>query len=450
MGMANVKFGFGASARRVEDQAFLTGQGRYTDDIAPQGCLHGYVLRSPVAAGTFTMSADSLEAARTAPGVHLVLTGADTADLGDLTSPMYSVLPQLKEETPRNIPVLCRDTVRHVGDAVAFIVAESRAQAMDAAELIEVDYEPSAAVTETARALDADAPLVWPDAKNNHAFTYHRGSKEEADAAFAKAAHVTKVAFVNNRLVCNYMEPRAAIGDWRDDGITLTTGSQGVFGMRRLLCQNVFRIELERMRVITPDVGGGFGPKSWIYRENILVMEAVRRLKKPVKWVCDRTEHFLTDAQGRDNLVEAEMAMDAKGRFLALRINLVANMGAYISKNAIFIPYLGAMIGGSLAIGLALFQFWGDWVSIGVVAGIFVLGQVVEGNILTPRLVGHSVGLHPVWLLLALSVFGALFGFVGMLVAVPVAAALGVLARFGVEQYRSSRLYTGISDPDDP
>ncbi|MCC0026381.1 MAG: xanthine dehydrogenase family protein molybdopterin-binding subunit [Brucellaceae bacterium] len=341
MGMANVKFGFGASARRVEDQAFLTGQGRYTDDIAPQGCLHGYVLRSPVAAGTFTMSADSLEAARTAPGVHLVLTGADTADLGDLTSPMYSVLPQLKEETPRNIPVLCRDTVRHVGDAVAFIVAESRAQAMDAAELIEVDYEPSAAVTETARALDADAPLVWPDAKNNHAFTYHRGSADEADAAFAKAAHVTKVAFVNNRLVCNYMEPRAAIGDWRDDGITLTTGSQGVFGMRRLLCQNVFRIEPERMRVITPDVGGGFGPKTFVYREYPLVLEASRRLGRPVKWTGDRTEHFLQDAQGRDNVVEAEMAMDAEGRFLALRINLIAAMGAYANQFGPFIPWVG-------------------------------------------------------------------------------------------------------------
>lgn len=341
MGMANVKFGFGASARRVEDQTFVTGRGRYTDDIAPEGCLHGYVLRSPVAAATFSIDAGSLDAARGAEGVHLVLTGSDIDNLGDLVSPLFQALPELKGATPRNIPVLCRDAVRHVGDAVAFIVADTRELAADAAELIEVDYDTTDPVIETARALDADAPLVWPDAGSNKAFTYHRGSKDETDAAFAKAAHVTRVAFVNNRLVSNYMEPRAAIGDWRDDGITLTTGSQGVFSLRRLLCQNVFGIDPEQMRVITPDVGGGFGTKTFVYREYPLVLEASRRLGRPVKWTGDRTEHFLEDAHGRDNVVEAEMAMDAEGRFLALRISVIAAMGAYANQFGPYIPWVG-------------------------------------------------------------------------------------------------------------
>ncbi len=339
MTVATPKFGMGASVRRLEDQAFITGNGRYTDDITAEGMLHGFVLRSPVAFARFTIG--DLEAARSAPGVHLVLTGADLTHLGALKTPLTGMLPELKGVTSRDIPVLATDTVRHVGDAVAFIVADSRALAMDAAELIEIDWDGLDPVVETGRALDEDAPLVWPEAGTNRAFTYHRGDKAKAEEAFAGAAHVSHIAFTNNRLVCNYMETRAAIGDWREDGITLTTGSQGVHGMRRLLCANVFGIDPEKMRVVTPDVGGGFGPKTFVYREYALVLEASRQLGRPVKWTGDRTEHFLVDAQGRDNEVEAEMALDGEGHFLALRIRLTAAMGAYLHQFGAFIPWVG-------------------------------------------------------------------------------------------------------------
>lgn len=341
MTVVTPKFGMGASVLRVEDQTFITGRGRYTDDIKADGMLHGYVLRSPVAKGAFSIG--STEAARAAPGVHLVLTGADLGHLGDLKSGVMQRQPDGSKAPTRDIPILCRDRVNYVGDAVAFVVADSRALAQDAAEMIEVEYASEDAAAATATALDDDAPLVWPELNSNRAFLYHVGDREKADAAFARAAHVTTIAFRNNRLVCNYMEPRGAIGEWRadEDRFVLTTGSQGVHSMQYILAGQVFGIEPKQLRVITPDVGGGFGPKSFVYREYALVLEAAKRLGRPVKWTGDRTEHFLSDAQGRDNVVTAAMAMDADGRFLALRVDLVANMGAYISQYGPFIPFVG-------------------------------------------------------------------------------------------------------------
>jgi carbon-monoxide dehydrogenase large subunit len=221
-------------------------------------------------------------------------------------------------------------------------VADSRALAQDAAELIEVDYDAEEPAAVTAAALDPATPLVWPELGSNRAFAYHLGDKERTDAAFAKAATVSRVDFTNNRLVCNYMEPRSAIGEWRDDEnrFVLTTGSQGVHSMQYIVA-GVLGVKKNQLRVITPDVGGGFGPKTFVYREHPLVLEAAKRLGRPVKWAGDRTEHFLTDAQGRDNAVKAEMAMDADGRFLALRVHLTANMGAYISQYGPFIPVVG-------------------------------------------------------------------------------------------------------------
>ncbi|MIL09271.1 xanthine dehydrogenase family protein molybdopterin-binding subunit [Salmonella enterica subsp. enterica] len=334
------KFGMGASVQRVEDSAFITGRGQYTDDIAPAGALHGFVLRSPFANARFTIG--SLDAARAAPGVHLVLTAADIAHLSPLKSGAMQKQPDGTRAPTRDIPILCDGRVHYVGDAVAFIVADSRALAQDAAELIPIDYEAEEAIVSTAHALDADAPLVWPELGSNRALTYHAGDRAATDAAFAKAAHVTRIAFSNNRLVCNYMEPRAAIGEWRkdEDRFVLTTGSQGVHSMQKIVA-GVFGIEPKQLRVITPDVGGGFGPKTFVYREYPLVLEAAKRLGRPVKWNGDRTEHFLTDAQGRDNVVVAEMAMDADGRFLGLRIRLTANLGAYISQYGPFIPFVG-------------------------------------------------------------------------------------------------------------
>ncbi len=340
MTVATPKFGMGAAVLRVEDHAFITGKGRYTDDIQPQDLLHGYVLRSPVAKARFTIG--PLEAARSAPGVRLVLTGADIGHIADLKSGVMQKQPDGTRAPTRDIPVLCRDRVQYVGDAVAFVVADTRAQAQDAAELIEVDYDAEDAASGTAVALDPGTPLVWPELGSNRAFTYHTGDKGKADAAFAKAERVTRIEFVNNRLVCNYMEARSAIGEWNEaeDRFVLTSGSQGVHSMQKIIA-DLFGIDKKKLRVVTPDVGGGFGPKTFVYREYPLVLEAAKRLGRPVKWTGDRGEHFLTDAQGRDNVVAAEMAMDKDGRFLALRVNLIANMGAYISQYGPFIPYIG-------------------------------------------------------------------------------------------------------------
>lgn len=334
------KFGMGASVLRLEDDSFITGRGRYTDDIKPANVLHGYVLRSPAAKGAFRIA--SVEAALAAPGVHLVLTGADVAHLGALRSGAMQKQPDGTYAPTRDIPILCRDRVHYVGDAIAFVVADSRALAQDAAELIEVDFDSEEPAASTATALDEGTPLVWPELGTNRAFAYHIGDRRAAEGAFAAAARVTHIEFVNNRLVCNYMEARSAIGEWRADEnrFVLTTGSQGVHSMQKILA-GVFGIRSEGLRVVTPDVGGGFGPKSFVYREHALVMEASRRVGRPVKWAGDRTEHFLTDAQGRDNLVRAEMAMDDNGRFLALKVDLRANIGAYVSQFGPYIPYMG-------------------------------------------------------------------------------------------------------------
>ncbi len=340
MTVVTPKFGMGASVLRREDAAFIRGQGRYTDDIRPEGLLHGYVLRSPVAKGRFTVV--STEAASAAPGVHLVLTGKDLAHLGDLKSGVMQKQPDGTRAPTRGIPILCRDRVNYVGDAVAFVVADSRALAQDAAELIEIDYDSEDAAAGTATALDEGTPLVWPELGSNRAFVYHSGDKARTDAAFASAAHVSRIEFVNNRLVCNYMEPRSAIGEWntQENRFVLITGSQSVHSMQSIIA-DLFKIEKKHLRVITPDVGGGFGPKTFVYREYPLVLEAARRLGRPVKWSGDRTEHFLTDAQGRDNVVKAEMAMDRNGRFLGMRVDLYANIGAYISQYGPYIPYIG-------------------------------------------------------------------------------------------------------------
>ncbi|GAA4109322.1 xanthine dehydrogenase family protein molybdopterin-binding subunit [Aminobacter aganoensis] len=342
MTIVTPKFGMGASVLRLEDAAFITGTGRYTDDIAPASQLHGYVLRSPVAKGSFKVG--SVDDARAAPGVRLVLTGADVAHLGDLKSMVMQKQPDGTRAPTRDIPILCRDRVNYVGDAIAFVVADARALAQDAAELIEVEYDGEDAAASTGTALDEGTPLVWPELGSNRAFTYHLGDKDKADKAFAAADHVTRIEFVNNRLICNYMEPRSAIGEWRadEDRFVLTTGSQGVHSMRSILAGQVFGISADKLRVITPDVGGGFGTKSFVYREHALVLEAARRLGRPVKWASDRTEHFLTDAQGRDNVVTAEMAMDGNGRFLGLRVELLSNVGAYVSQYGPVIAHVGA------------------------------------------------------------------------------------------------------------
>ncbi len=347
MNVMTPKFGLGASVLRKEDDAFIRGEGHYTDDETRAGLLHAAVVRSPHAHARFTIG--DLEAARSAPGVRMVLTHADIAELGEV--PCLASPKQVGGEPfqPHDAPVLCRDTVRHVGDAVAFVVAETAIQARDAAELIEIDYDVLDAVPDLAAA-KAGHVLAWDDRDGNIAGHMHEGDREKTEAAFAQAAHVTTLDLVQNRLVCNYMEVRSSVGEYdaESERYTLTTGSQGVHGMRDTLAARVLKVGKDKIRVVTRDVGGGFGTKAFLYREHALVLVAAQRLGQPVKWTADRTEHFVTDAHGRDNIVTGSMATDADGRFLALKIDLHANLGAYASQFGPMIPWFGM----SMATGL--------------------------------------------------------------------------------------------------
>ena len=347
MNVMTPKFGLGASVLRKEDDAFIRGEGHYTDDETRAGLLHAAVVRSPHAHARFTIG--DLEAARSAPGVRMVLTHADIAELGEV--PCLASPKQVGGEPfqPHDAPVLCRDTVRHVGDAVAFVVAETAIQARDAAELVEIDYDVLDAVPDLAAA-KAGHVLAWDDRDGNIAGHMHEGDREKTEAAFAQAAHVTTLDLVQNRLVCNYMEVRSSVGEYdaESERYTLTTGSQGVHGMRDTLAARVLKVGKDKIRVVTRDVGGGFGTKAFLYREHALVLVAAQRLGQPVKWTADRTEHFVTDAHGRDNIVTGSMATDADGRFLALKIDLHANLGAYASQFGPMIPWFGM----SMATGL--------------------------------------------------------------------------------------------------
>ncbi|MEJ1161658.1 xanthine dehydrogenase family protein molybdopterin-binding subunit [Prosthecomicrobium sp. N25] len=345
---APAKFGLGASIQRIEDQTLITGKGRYTSDITPAGTVTGYVLRSAMAHARFTLS--GVEDARSAPGVHLVLTADDIADVME-DIPCKGIVREVNGKWPwiPPRPVLNLSTVRHVGDPIAFIVADTLNDAKSAAEMIEVDYVPLDVAVETRSALDPDTPVVWPEKGTNLAFEYFLGDKAKADAAFASAAKTVSLEVVNNRLVVNYMETRAAIGEYDPaaDRYTLTAGTQGGHGMRDIL-REVLKIKPSQLRVITPDVGGGFGPKTFVFSEYPLVLHAAKLLGRPVKWVGERSEHFLTDAQGRDNITVGELALDAQNRILGYRVDLVANMGAYLSQYGPFIPWVGVTMSTGL------------------------------------------------------------------------------------------------------
>jgi carbon-monoxide dehydrogenase large subunit len=336
--MQMMKFGFGQPVLRKEDDALLRGHGRYVGDHAPAGLLHAVVLRSPHAHARFRVT--DVAAARAMPGVRLVLAAADIADLGML--PCQVEIPGAKVAVP-SYPVLARDVVRHVGDAVAFVVADTLDRAKDAAEAIAIEWTALPHVVDAAAALAPGAPLVWPDRPGNLCFETVVGDAAKTARAFAAADRTVELTVVNQRLVANYLDTRAVIGECDANGrITLTLTSQGGHAIRDVLCKDVLHIPAERMRIVTPDVGGGFGTKLFPYREYALAAVAAERLKRPVKWVAERTEHFLGDAQGRDNLTRAKLALDAKGRFLALEIDLIADLGAYLSVYAPFIPFLGA------------------------------------------------------------------------------------------------------------
>ena len=336
--MAPIKFGVGQSVLRKEDDALIRGKGRYTDDHAPSAVMHALVLRSPHAHASFTIDAAR---ARGLPGVGAILTADDVKDLGGL--PCLFNLPDDPFTGPP-YAILANGEVRHVGDAVAFVVAESIEQARDAVEAIEVNWAPLPAVVGAANAVKPGAPQVWQDHPGNVLFDVPIGDKKAVDAVFAKAHAVAEVRIVNPRVVTNFMETRAAVCEYdaKRDHLTLTIGSQGSHRLRDILCQNILNIPIEKMRVICPDVGGGFGTKLFPYREYALVAVAARKLRKNVKWAADRTDHFVGDAQGRDNVTTARMALAEDGRFLGMDVDLMGDMGAYLSTFGPYIPHGGA------------------------------------------------------------------------------------------------------------
>lgn len=337
----NAKFGVGAPVRRKEDPAFITGHGRYVGDVTPEGTLIGYMVRSPMPHARFKI-VDKQAAANT-DGVHMILTAADITELGLM--PTMAVMPQA-DGTMHAVPpheVLCSDTVRFVGDAIAFIVADTLDVAKSAAELLDIDYDTLPVVVQTGHALDTDAALVWPDTGTNQAFELAQGDKDKADAVFATAPKVSTIDVVNNRMISNYLDTRGCVAQFDTDTqrYTLTVGTQGGHSVRDIVAGKILKIDPKQMRVVTPDVGGGFGTKMFVYREYPLACVAAQRLGRPVKWIGERMDHFVSDAHGRDNVTHAELAMDESGKILAMRVDLIANMGAYLHQFGPYIPFVG-------------------------------------------------------------------------------------------------------------
>ena len=330
------KFAIGQSVRRLEDPHLVQGLGRYSDDVNLARQAYAVVVRSTHAHAR--VRGIDASAALKAPGVLAVLTGADLAadGLGDLPtdasrkrrdgSPAFT--------TPR--PALIRERVRHVGDPLALVVAERPEQAADGAAHVVVEYEPLATVAGALAATRPGAPAVWDEAPDNIAFVWEAGSRDAVARAFEQAAHVTRLEFVVTRVAAAPLEPRAAVGEFdrRSGRYTLHTGIQAPHGLRALLAERIFRVPQSSVRVVTGDVGGSFGMRSGIYPELVLVLWAAKRLGRPVKWTSDRREGFVSDEHGRDNVSSAELALDAGGKFLAMRVALMVDIGAYLTPRS--------------------------------------------------------------------------------------------------------------------
>ena len=328
------KFGIGQSVTRFEDVRLLKGEGRYLNDVNLPGQAHAVVLRSPHAHAR--IRGIDVDRALKAPGVLAVLTGADVERDGLGTMKMT-----LRRKRPDGTPMfapphrgLSQERVRYVGDPIAFVIAETLGQAKDAADLVQVDYDPLPSVTSTAAAGPGSA-TVWDECPDNVSNVYEAGDKAAVEAAFARAAHVVRRRYVITRVHAQYMEPRGALGvyDPGEDRYTLYADVQYPHRVRNALASMVFQIPEHQIRVIAGDIGGGFGTKGWQYPEHRLVLWAARKLGRPVKWACERHEAIPADEHARDNISDAELALDAEGRFLALRVRTIANLGAYISSD---------------------------------------------------------------------------------------------------------------------
>jgi carbon-monoxide dehydrogenase large subunit len=342
------QFGIGQPVRRFEDKRLLCGNGRFQHDVSLPGQAYAVVLRSPHAHAA--IRALDLSAASAARGVLAIYTGEDLAAAG-----MGTMGVPFRRQRPDGTPMfwrahlgLAQGRVRYVGEPVAFIVAESLAQAKDAAELVEVDYQPLPSVTDTAEAAAGKHP-VWDECPDNISNLFESGNKAAADAALGKAAHIVRRRYVISRVYAHFMEPRGAIGVWDpgEERYTLYADVQYPHRVRQALATRIFKIPESRIRVIAGDVGGGFGTKGWQYPEHRLVLFAAKRLRRPVKWACERSEAIQADEHARDNVSEAELALDGDGRFLGLRVKTFANVGAYISSERNLLATFGNV--GTLA-----------------------------------------------------------------------------------------------------
>jgi carbon-monoxide dehydrogenase large subunit len=341
------EFAIGQGVPRFEDPRLLRGGGKYVDDIVLPGMAFGHVLRSPHAHAKIR-SIDTSKA-KAAPGVLCVLTGDDwiKSGWGDLPVPGTHKRRDGSTNYRPRYPALVKDRVRFVGDYVAFVVAETKNQAMDAAELIEVDYEVLPAIVATAEAAKPGVPLVWEDCKDNICFTAIHGDKAKTEAAFANAAHVVKEHLVINRVTTASMEPRGSVGDYNaiEDRYTIYTTLQRAHPYRAELAKLILKVPEHKVRVVAPDIGGSFGMKSAIYNEVPLCLLASKTIRRPVKWMSTRSEAFLSDAQARDNVTDAELALDKDGIFLGFRVSSFVNAGAYLQSG--FQAYTGNL--GTLA-----------------------------------------------------------------------------------------------------
>jgi len=329
--MATIRSVIGDRPKRREDVRFLTGRGGYLDDLTFEGLTHAVVLRSPHAHAV--IECIGTERARAMPGVLAVLAAEDaradglkplrpSAEANVQTGEPFAFMPQ---------PLLAEGRVRYVGEPVALIVAETRAQALDAAEQVIVDYAPLAAVTTAAAARASEAPELSPEIPGNVCFDCRIGDADAVDVAFAAAAHVIELQLDNHRIVTNPIEPRGIVGLWdaASGRYTAHVSSQSIHATRDNTAR-ALGVPPAAVRFIAPDVGGGFGAKNFIYPEHVLILWAARRVGRPVKWIATRSEVFLADHQARDHWAEAALALDAEGRFLALRVNSIANVGAYM------------------------------------------------------------------------------------------------------------------------
>ena len=346
-----VKFGIGQPVTRLEDRRLLTGTGSFTDDRRIADAAHAFILRSPHAHAT--IRAIDTEAAAAAPGVLSVLTGADVeADgLGPIKCGIELENRDGSQRADTNWPILARELVRHVGDPVALIVAETLAAARDAAERIEIDYEELPASVDTVGAAQDGAPRVWDAMDHNICFDWGEGDASAVDAALAEAAEIVELELVNNRLFAGPMEPRAALAEYEPGSgrTTLHTSSQSVHFLLDRLAEDIFRVDPKELRVVTGDVGGGFGMKIFLHPEQPLVVWAARRLRRSVRWTGERSEGFISDVQGRDNVTVARLAIDGQGLFTGLKVTTHANMGAYLSH---FAPFVATGAGVAMLAGL--------------------------------------------------------------------------------------------------